>query len=74
MYPETKSKLPKNRQNTYASCFTVEEPTVVPPGRYTLTQVIECVSDHHKDKLTYTAEVLAKRLQIDVKLMGVYIV
>lgn len=51
----------------------VEEPENVPPGRYTLTQIIECISDHYKDKNIYTAKVLADRVKIDVKLMGVYI-
>lgn len=48
----------------------VEEPEVIPPGRYTLTQITECIADHYKDKKIYTAEVLAKRIKIDVKLMG----
>lgn len=48
----------------------VEEPEIVPPGRYTLTQITECIADHYKDKHMYTAEVLAKRIKIDVKLMG----
>lgn len=49
----------------------IEEPVNIPQGRYTLTQIIECIADHYKDKNKYTAQVLADRIQIDVKLMGV---
>lgn len=49
----------------------VEDPKYVPPGRYTLTQIIECVADHYKDKEMYTAQVLADRIKIDKKLMGI---
>lgn len=48
-----------------------EEPVTVPPGRYTLTQITECLADHYKDKQMYTVQVLADRIKIDVKLMGV---
>jgi hypothetical protein len=50
----------------------VEEPEHIPPGRYTLTQITECIADHYKDKQMYTAKVLADRIKIDEKLMGVY--
>lgn len=72
MYQKSKTKLPKNREQVFNYGFTVEEPNIVPPGRYTLTQVIECIADHNNDKQTYTAQILADRLKIDVKLMGVY--
>jgi len=52
----------------------VEEPENVPPGRYTLTQVIECIADHYKDKNMYTAQVLADRIKVDKKLMGTVII
>lgn len=51
----------------------VEEPENIPSGRYTLTQIMECIADHNSNKQMYTAQVLADRLQIDVKLMGVYL-
>lgn len=73
MFPQSKAKLPTNREQISNSCFTVEEPENVSPGRYTLTQIIECIADHNSNKEMYTAQVLADRLQIDIKLMGVYL-
>lgn len=70
MYPQSKSKLPKSREPVPSSSFYAEEPENIPPGRYTLTQVIECIADHYKDKEMYTAQVLADRIKIDKKLMG----
>lgn len=71
MSPQSKVKLPKLREQPYTSCFMIEEPVNIPPGRYTLTQITECIADHYKDKNKYTAQILADRIQIDVKLMGV---
>uniref|UniRef100_A0A2S2PWI1 Protein NDUFAF4 n=1 Tax=Sipha flava TaxID=143950 RepID=A0A2S2PWI1_9HEMI len=72
VYPQSKVKLPKNRDQVFTSGFLVEEPEHIPPGRYTLTQITECIADHYKDKQMYTAKVLADRIKIDEKLMGVY--
>jgi len=69
VYPQSKSKLPKSRAPVPSSSFFVEEPENIPPGRYTLTQVVECIADHHRDKEIYTAQVLADRIKIDKKLM-----
>lgn len=72
IYPQSKSKLPKNREQVFNRGFMTEEPEFVPPGRYTLTQITECIADHYKDKQMYSAKVLADRLKIDEKLMGEY--
>ncbi|VVC40042.1 NADH dehydrogenase [ubiquinone] 1 alpha subcomplex assembly factor 4 [Cinara cedri] len=66
---QSKAKLPQNREQVFNFGFLVEDPESVPPGRYTLTQITECIADHYKDKQIYTAEILAKRVKIDVKLM-----
>lgn len=50
-----------------------EEPEHIPVGRYTLTQITECIADYNKDKQMYTAEVLANRINVDKKIMGVYL-
>lgn len=70
VYSQSKSKLPKNREQVFNRGFMIEEPEFVPPGRFTLTQIIECIADHTKDKQMYSAKVLADRLKIDEKLMG----
>jgi len=57
----------------FNSPFAIEEPKNIPAGRYTLTQITECIADHYKDKQMYTSQVLADRVKIDKKLMGVYI-
>ncbi|XP_050436505.1 NADH dehydrogenase [ubiquinone] 1 alpha subcomplex assembly factor 4 [Adelges cooleyi] len=69
VYTGSKAKLPKNREQVFASGFLMEEPTDVPKGRYTLTQIVQCISDHHGDKNQFTAEILAKKINIDVKTM-----
>lgn len=73
-YSKSKVKLPRNREQVFNYGFYVTEPEYVPAGRYTLTQIIECIADHYKDKQLYTAEVLANRVKIDVKLMGLYMI
>lgn len=70
IYPKSKSKLPKNREQVLNRGFMTEEPEVVPPGRFTLSQIIECIADHSKDKQMYSAKVLADRLKVDEKVMG----
>lgn len=72
IYPQSKTKLPQNRAQEFNTPFTFQEPENVPPGRYTLTQITECIADHFKDKQIYTSQVLADRVKIDKKLMGVY--
>jgi len=74
VYSQSKSKLPKSRQPVPSSCFMVEEQENIPPGRYTLTQVTDCIADHYKDKNMYTAQVLADRINVDKKLMGTAII
>ncbi|XP_025204096.1 protein NDUFAF4 homolog [Melanaphis sacchari] len=69
VYPQSKVKLPQNRTQDLNSPFTFEEPEHVPPGRYTLTQITECIADHYKDKKMYSSQVLADRVKIDKKLM-----
>lgn len=71
VYPQSKGKLPQNRIQEFSSVFAAEEPENIPPGRYTLTQITECIADHYKDKQIYTSQVLADRVKIDKKLMGV---
>ncbi|XP_050533087.1 protein NDUFAF4 homolog [Daktulosphaira vitifoliae] len=68
-YVKTKAKLPQNREQVFSYGFFMKEPSEVPEGRYTLSQIVECISDHHKDKKQFTAEILAKKLKIDVKVM-----
>ncbi|KAE9533150.1 hypothetical protein AGLY_009578 [Aphis glycines] len=69
VYPQSKIKLPQNRMQEFNSPFSCEEPENVPPGRYTLTQITECIADHYKDKQIYTSQALADRVKIDKKLM-----
>uniref|UniRef100_A0A2S2PJM5 Protein NDUFAF4 n=1 Tax=Schizaphis graminum TaxID=13262 RepID=A0A2S2PJM5_SCHGA len=69
IYPQSKIKLPQNRMQEFNSPFAIEEPENVPTGRYTLTQITECIADHYKDKQMYTSQVLADRVKIDKKLM-----
>ncbi|CAI6368539.1 unnamed protein product [Macrosiphum euphorbiae] len=69
IYPQSKTKLPQNRVQEFNTAFTFQEPENVPAGRYTLTQITECIADHYKDKQMYTSEVLADRVKIDKKLM-----
>lgn len=65
--------MPQQREQVFNSGFNIQEPEYVPPGRYTLTQIVECLADHYKDKQTYSAKVLANRLNIDEQIMGVYL-
>ncbi|XP_060842253.1 protein NDUFAF4 homolog [Rhopalosiphum padi] len=69
VYPQSKIKLPQNRMQEFNSPFAIEEPKNIPAGRYTLTQITECIADHYKDKQMYTSQVLADRVKIDKKLM-----
>ncbi|XP_022166554.1 protein NDUFAF4 homolog [Myzus persicae] len=69
VYPTSKAKLPQNRAQEFNTAFTFQEPENVPPGRYTLTQITECIADHYKDKKIYSSQVLADRVKIDKKLM-----
>ncbi|KAI5750065.1 hypothetical protein M8J76_012542 [Diaphorina citri] len=62
-------KLPQERSYVPDLKFGHTEPTVVPKGKYSLSQVIDMLTDHATDPMVHTPQVLAEKYSLDVKLV-----
>lgn len=58
-------KLPQIRRSFESAEFGVEEPSVIPEGRYSLREALKFISDHQQNPELWTTTALAKEYKVD---------
>lgn len=64
------SLLPKKREMVTEDEFGFWQPDEVPPGKASLGQILQFMSEYQTSHHSYNAQIIAKEYKLDEKLVG----